>query len=263
MTNKLSACLSVSSRKSVSPVKAPDPNPVPEEDFFILEEEAPLLFRIPRTMSSSQRHNGTSTPVLDSQTSQRSPEKPSETVGKEQKVTDATKKLQSPVINELKKKTNEKVKKSKIPEPPESPAEKLCPPVDHAAVDRLVHKKPIKKQSRVQQVYWEQIDNQDVECLDTAGEVLPDLEKASRKMTKKSKKNTEVKKPKAAEQKKVKMGRKGAKGEKEMPQWVEGIEDNQEQSSDDHGQADQPASLSGNIQIPKLCLMSSCHSARQ
>lgn len=223
----------------MSPVKAPT---APEEDFFILEDEVPLLFRIPRTMSSSKRNSRTSGTVFDSQTSQRSPEKPSETAD-----TDATEKLHNCVINESKKNTREKVKKTKIPEPPESPAEKQRPPVDRAAVDRLVHEKPIKKQSRVKQVYAEQSGKKDVKP--QAGEVLPDLEEPSRKSSKKSQKNIEVKKTNAVKQKKtkVKVGRKGAQVVKEMPHVEDGIEDEQEQSNDDLGPADHPALLSGNI----------------
>lgn len=226
----------------MSPVKAP---PAPEEDFFILEDEAPLLFRIPRTMSSSRRHSTTSGAVLDGQTSQMSPGKPSETVEKEQDVADATKTLQRPVIYEAKKPTKEKVKKSRIPEPPESQPEKLRPPVDGAAIDRLVHEKPIKKQRRVRQVHYEKGDADDVKPQDTAGEATTDFEEPSRKMTKKSQKNTEVKKPRAVKQKKTEV----KKGRKEMPHVDDGMGDDQRRSDDGH-----PASPSGDVQNPDLHL---------
>lgn len=221
----------------MSPVKAAT---APEEDFFILEDEAPLLFRIPRTMSSSKRRSRTSGSVSDSQTSKTSPGEPSETVEREQEVTDAA----NPVV-ELKKNRKEKVKK--IPEPPE----KLRPPVD----ERLVHEKPIKKQSKAKQVYFEKSD---VNPQDSAGEVGTDLEEPSRKMTKKSPKNEEVKKAKAAKQNKtkVKMERNGSQVVKEMLHLEDGIEGNQEPSNDDGGHADDPpAGPSGNIQIPKRRLM--------
>lgn len=236
----------------MSPVQAAT---VPEEDFFILEDEGPLLFRIPRTMSSSKRHNRTCGTVFDSQTSKGSPGNPSEAVEKEQE------KLQSPVINEQKKNTKEKkTKKTEIPEPPESQPEELCPPVDRAAVGRLAHEKPIKKQSRVKQVCSEKNDTKDVKPQDTAVEATTDLEERSRKMTKKSKKNMEVKKPKAVKHReevdekktRIKMGRKEAQVLKEMPHIEAGIEDNHDEHD---GQADDPALLSGNFQISKLRLM--------
>lgn len=222
----------------MSPVKAAT---APEEDFFILEEEAPLLFRIPRTMSSSRRRSRTSGTVSDSQTRKMSPGEPSGTLEREQEVTDAAKKLRSPA-DELKKNRKEKAKK--IPEPPE----KLRPPVD----ERLVHEKPVKKQSRVKQVYFEK---NDVNPQDSAGEVGTALEEPSRKMTKKSPKNMEVKKAKE-KRTKVKMHRKGSQAVREMLHVEDGIEDNQEPSNDDGGHGDDPpAGPSGNIQIPNWRLM--------
>lgn len=233
----------------MSPVNA---HKVPEEDFFILEDEAPLLFRIPRTMLSSKRHSGTSGAVFDSQTSQKSPRHPSQTVEKEQQFTD-----RSPV-NKLKKNTK-RVKKTNIPEPLDSQPENLSPPADHAVVERLVHEKPIKKQSRVKQVYSEKNDTMDVTPQDPAANVSTDSEETPRKVTKKSQKTLKAKKPKAIKHRKEvdkkktagKPGRKGAQVVKKMPQPEAGIEDHQEHSSEEHGQAD-PALLSGNIHISKL-----------
>lgn len=240
----------------MSPVNAPK---VPEEDFFILEDEAPLLLRIPRSMLSSKRHNRTSGAVSDSQTSQKSPRHPSETVEKEQEFTDATKKLQSPVVKKRNKNKKEKVKKTNVPEPQDSQAENLCEsPADHAVVERLVHKKPIKKQSSVKQVHSEKSDTMDVKHQDAAGKETTDSEGTPGKVTKTSQKPLKVKKPKAVKHRKevdkkkrrVKPGRKGAQAvTAEMPQTEAGTEGDQEQSSGGNGQADDPALLSGNIQV--------------
>lgn len=220
-----------------------------------MEDEAPLLFRIPRTTSSSRRHSKTSGTILDSE---GSPGRPSETVGKEQEFTEATEKLQSPVVNKAKKNTKEKVKTTNIPEPLDSQAEQLCPPVDHAVPERLVHRKPIKKQSRVKQAYSEKSDAMDVKPQDTAGEVTTDSkETPSRGKTKSSPKTLKVKKLNAVKHRMevnkkktpVKPGRKVAKAVKETR-----TEDHQEQSSDGHGQGGDPALKSGNIQMSKFRL---------
>lgn len=241
----------------MSPLKAPTG---PEEDFFILEDDAPLLFRIPRTASSNKRHNRTSGTPTDGQTSQSAHGNPSETVQKEQESTDANNKPQSPIVDKLKKNTRGKVKKTEITEP-ESHPDKLCPPVDRAVVDRIVQKKPVKKQSRVKQVSFEKSDSLNVKPQDTASEAT-DLEEASGTMKKKRKKSTEVKKPKAVNHSKevvkiktLKMSGKGARGVKEMPHIEAEIGENQEQSNDEHGQADDPALLSGNIQISRSRLV--------
>lgn len=244
----------------MSPLKAPTG---PEEDFFILEDDAPLLFRIPRATSSNKRRTRTSGTVIDGQTSQSSPGNPSETVQKEQESTDANNKPQSPIVDKLKKNTRGKVKKTEITKP-ESHPEKLCPPVDRAVVDRLVHEKPIKKQSRVKQVSFEKShveDTLNVKPQDISSEGT-DSEEPSGTMRKKSKKNTEVKKQKAVKHSKevdkkktLKMGGKGARVVKEMPHVEAEVGENQEQSNDEHGRADDPALLSGNSQISKSRLV--------
>lgn len=239
-----------SSRKPVSPLKAPTG---PEEDFFILEDDAPLLFRIPRATSSNKRRNRTSGTVIDGQTSQSSPGNPSETVQKEQEYSDANNNPQSPIVDKLKMNTRGKVKKTEITKS-ESHQEKLCPPVDRAVVERLVHEKPIKKQSRVKQVSFEKShveDTLNVKPQDTSSEAT-DLEEPSGTMRKKSKKNTELKKPKAVKHSKevgkkktLKMDRKGERVVKQMPHVEAEAGENQEQSNDEHGRADDPALLSG------------------
>ncbi|KAM4606757.1 uncharacterized protein ACJ7VT_016890 [Polymixia lowei] len=47
-------------RKLLSPVKVPTPAPEPEDDFLILEDEAPLWFSIPRKTDPRQRQSKTS-----------------------------------------------------------------------------------------------------------------------------------------------------------------------------------------------------------
>lgn len=231
------------------PFKAPT---VAEEDFFILEDDGPLLFRIPRTTSSNKRHIRTSGTVIDSQTSQSSPGNRSETEQKELDSTHPSNKPQSPIVDKLKKNTRERVKKTVITQP-ESHPEKLCPPVDRAGVDRLVHEKPIKKQSRVKQVSFEKSDMQSAKPRDAASEPT-DLEEPSGKVRKKSKKNTEVKQPKAVKHSEEVDKKKTSKMVKEMQHIEGGMRENQEQSSDKHGRADDPALLSGKIQISNRAL---------
>lgn len=81
----------VSSRKSLSPIKAPPP-PEPEDNFLILEDDTPLWFSIPSKSATSKRPNRTPSNSKDNSDEKGAKDSPIETEQKQQEAEQASNK---------------------------------------------------------------------------------------------------------------------------------------------------------------------------
>lgn len=138
------------SRKSLSPVKVPTPAPVlDEDDFLILEDDAPVWFSIPRktTTSKKQRENRNSSSDKDSSADKGMKDSPPETAQKQQESKQTIKNLESQVVNQKMKKLKGKEKKNLVTES-ETDENGLSSPEEPAG-DLMEQEKPNKRKQRL------------------------------------------------------------------------------------------------------------------
>ena len=242
---------SSSGRKSLTPVKVPPP-PEPEDDFLILEDDAPLWFTIPSKTATSkrQRQSRTDSSDKDSSTDKATKDSPQKTGQKE--VESEKAELGIPPLNLSTKRKKRPEKKNKVTVPGND-MDELTTPEDLPAGDLVEQEKPNKKkrQQQLKKIPSKERDKADEEPKDTASRKT-DKEKLSQKTEKKksvksSKDVKEVAKTNTA--KSLKRTRKLTQSPEDIKETVS--DEAVKEQSEDHnkakpGDAEDLGSLSGN-----------------
>ncbi|XP_035511537.1 nucleolar protein dao-5 isoform X2 [Morone saxatilis] len=180
-------------RKSLSPVKVPTP-PEPEDDFLILEDDAPLWFSIPSKTASTKRRSIASSTDKDSSTDKGSKDNVLETA-QQQESEQENDKPRSQTVNQKTKRRKGKEKKNEVTEPGNDLHE-LSSPEDLPAGD-LMEEKPDKKKRRLKKAPSKESDMEEEQPKDTASSQT-DEERPTLKMEKKAQKSSEMKRSKSS-----------------------------------------------------------------
>ncbi|XP_034998814.2 muscle M-line assembly protein unc-89 [Hippoglossus stenolepis] len=171
-------------RKSLTPVKVPPP-PEPEDDFLILEDDAPLWFTIPSKTATSkrQKQSRTDSSDKDSSTDKATKDSPQETGQKEVESEKAELGIHPLDLSTQRKKRPEKKNKVTVPG---NDKDELTTPEDLPAGDSKEQEKPNKKkrQQQLKKIPSKESNKAEEEPKDTASRKT-DKEKLSQKTQKK------------------------------------------------------------------------------
>ncbi|XP_019943435.2 nucleolar protein dao-5 isoform X1 [Paralichthys olivaceus] len=221
------------SRKSLTPVKVPAPPPEPEEDFLILDDDAPLWFTIPSKTATSKRQKQSRSDSSDKDSSKDKAAKdsPQETGQKEVESEQAELGIHPLDLSTNRKKRSQK--KNKVTEPGNDKDE-LTTPEDLPAGDLVEQEKPNKKkrQQQLKKIPSKESDKADEEPKDTASRET-DKEKQkteNKKRSKSSKDGKETAKTNTA--KLLKRNRKVMQSSEEVQETA--IDEAVKEQSEDH-----------------------------
>lgn len=248
----------LSSRKILSPVKVPTP-PEPEDDFQILEDDEPLWISIPMKNTTRKKQSRTSSTNKDSSTERGAKDSPTETAPKQKEPEQANSMLGSHTLSQKMKKTKGKEKKTEVTQP-KNYIDELCSPENLPPGNLMEQEKPNKMQRRVKEAPPKESDKVGKKPPDTASRKTQ-KENPNLKMQKKEQKSSAIKTKKS---KSLKVGNESAKTDKSLKRGrkmtqpsgtvKETLKDqSQEQSCDEHAEAEDLHLLSGNFFIKTLC----------
>ncbi|XP_039983520.1 ankyrin repeat domain-containing protein 11 isoform X2 [Xiphias gladius] len=208
------------SRDSLSPVEVQTTPPVLEDDFLILEDDAPIWFSIPSKTATSKRQKQSRSTDKDSSTDKGTKDGPLVTAQKEDELEKATTKLGILPVNQKIKKKKGRETKHEVTWPRNDEYE-LSSPKDLPAGDLVEQDKPNKKkQQRLKKIPLKEAKEK---AGDTAGGEK-DEEKRSQKMEKKAQKSSEMKSSKSSEKAKTSRA-KSLRGTRKV---IQGSEDKKE-----------------------------------
>ncbi|XP_040921200.1 enolase-phosphatase E1 isoform X2 [Toxotes jaculatrix] len=220
------------SRKSLSPVKVPTLPPEPEDDFLILEDEAPLWFSIPSKSSKKQKPSRTSSSDKDSSTDKGTKDSALETAQKEDELEKANARLENQPVNQKMKKKKGREKKNEAVGPKDDEGEYFSPE-DLPAGDLMEQEKPIKKkQQQLKKTSLKENDKAKEKPKDTASRES-DEENPSQKMKKKAQKSSVMKSSKSSKDGKENVQTSRAKSLKETRKAMQESENRKEMVYDE------------------------------
>ncbi len=255
-------------RKCLSPVKVPVSSE-PEDDFLILEDDAPIWFSIPTKTGKKQKQSKTSSTDRDSSTDKEVKDGSTEAAGKQQESEQTNSKLISQTVNQKMKRIKKKEKRNEATDPGNC-MDELCSPEDLPAVNLMEQEKPNKKKQQLEKVPSKENDKAEERIKDTASRES-DEEQHTVKMKKKAQKSSDTKRSKylkdqdenakTSRTKSIKGARKetqrsGAVNESEYVDASKGR--SQKQDREELADVEDLAPLSGNLPLKSLPMLSHC-----
>ncbi|XP_035474506.1 uncharacterized protein si:ch211-161h7.4 isoform X2 [Scophthalmus maximus] len=165
-------------KKSLTPVKVAVPPPEPEDDFRILEDDAPLWFTIPSKTATGRRQRQSRSSSTDKESSTDKGTKDSPEEAKAELAIEPVDQTQ-----EKTKKKNGRVKKNEVTRP-ENDKEELTSPEDLPAGDTVEQEKPNKKKRELKKIPSKECDKAEEEPKETARKETVEEKNAEKMETK-------------------------------------------------------------------------------
>lgn len=241
---------------SLSPIKVPTPPPAPEDDFLILEDDAPLLFSIPSRTTKKQNRSKTSSSDRDSSTDKGTKDSQLETAQKQLETDQGRSNRQSQTVHNQKRKKNRRETDDEVAGTGNDKGHDiLLTPEDLPAVEVMEQDKPKKKKKGLKRVSSTESDTAEKERKETGSRETDEVKSPKAQV------RSEVKRPKSLKNgtenaktsrtKVLKVNKKGKQGSDGVEEKVseDVTEQGRELSSEEHTNVVDLGSLSGKVSL--------------